>query len=85
MVKYMLVLWSLDTIDWQHASPSTIERRILSRAQGGDIILMHPTTQTVAALPTLIKGLRSDGLQLVTLNQLLSPQWPPAPQASGGN
>ena len=89
MVKCVLVLWSLDTIDWQHPSPSTIRQRILSRVQPGDIILMHPTAETVQVLPEMIAGIRAKGLQLVTLNQLLGTQWPPsgmvanAPSAKG--
>ena len=82
MAKLMLVLWSLDTIDWRHPSPSTIRDRILSRVQPGDIILMHPTAETVQALPEMIAGIRAKGLQLVTLNQLLSTQWPPSGTAA---
>ena len=77
-----LILWSLDTIDWQHPSPSAIRQRILSRVQPGDIILMHPTVETEQALPGMIAGIRAKGLQLVTLNQLLSTQWPPSGTAA---
>lgn len=77
-----LVLWSLDTIDWQHPSPSTIRQRILSRVQPGDIILMHPTVEAEQALPEMIAGIRGKGLRLVTLNQLLGTRWPPSGTAT---
>jgi peptidoglycan/xylan/chitin deacetylase (PgdA/CDA1 family) len=69
-----LVLWSVDTIDWQHPSPGRILDRVLGRLQPGDIVLMHPTATTAAALPALIAGARAKGLRLETLNQLLSPE-----------
>jgi len=33
------------------------------------LILLHPTENTVAALPTLIDGLREKGLMLVTVSE----------------
>jgi peptidoglycan/xylan/chitin deacetylase (PgdA/CDA1 family) len=84
-----LILWSLDTIDWRHPSPSAMRDRIVSRVQPGDIILMHPTAETVQALPEMIAGIRAKGLRLTTLNQLLGTQWPAggtsgtAPRAKG--
>lgn len=69
-----LVLWSLDTIDWRQPTVATIVRRIVPRLHPGDIILMHPTASTVAALPRIIAGIRAAGLQPVTLDQLLSPE-----------
>ncbi len=68
-----LVLWSVDTIDWQNPTPQRIIQRVLSRVGPGDIVLMHPTQSTAEALTALIAGVRAKGLRLVTLNQLLSP------------
>ncbi len=69
-----LVLWSRDTIDWQLPSADTIVRRIVPHLRPGDIILMHPTAPTVAALPRIIAGIRAAGLTPVTLDRLLSPE-----------
>jgi len=69
-----LVLWSLDTIDWKNPSPSSLRARIVGRAKAGDIVLMHPTAPTEAALAAMIQGVRGHGLTLVTLDALLSPK-----------
>jgi peptidoglycan/xylan/chitin deacetylase (PgdA/CDA1 family) len=69
-----LVLWSLDTIDWRPGSTAAgIEARIAARLQPGDIILLHPTAATAQALSAVIAEVRARGLDLVTLDQLLSP------------
>jgi peptidoglycan-N-acetylglucosamine deacetylase len=48
---------------------------VISIAQNGSIILMHDAggdrTSTVQALRTLISQLKSQGYELVTVNQLL--------------
>jgi len=67
-----LVLWSLDTIDWKNPPAAAMRQRIVSRAKAGDIVLMHPTAPTEQALAAMIQGVRAKGLQLVTLDTLLS-------------
>jgi peptidoglycan/xylan/chitin deacetylase (PgdA/CDA1 family) len=71
------VLWDVDTVDWKPTSDGgptadDIVARVLSRARGGSIVLMHlGGYETYAALPRIVAGLRSLGLQPVTLSQLL--------------
>jgi peptidoglycan-N-acetylglucosamine deacetylase len=71
------ILWDVDTIDWKPESDGgptadDIVAKVLSRARGGSIVLMHlGGYETFAALPRIIAGLRSLGLQPVTLTQLL--------------
>ena len=72
MARWVLVLWSLDTIDWKNPPAATLERRIVGRAKAGDIVLMHPTAPTAESLPAMIQGVRAKGLKLVTLNALLA-------------
>ncbi len=78
-----MVLWSLDTIDWKHPTPATMQRRIVGRVKAGDIILMHPTAETAEALSGMIAGIRAKDLQLATLDQLLSPEWRPSGTTAG--
>ncbi|MGI6035929.1 MAG: polysaccharide deacetylase family protein [Limnochordia bacterium] len=68
---YRTILWSLDTRDWQDPSPQEIVSRIVPKAENGCIILMHPKTNTIQALPQLIKGLREKNLQLIPVGELL--------------
>ena len=71
----IMALWSVhgqDTGRGTHAD--RIARGVLAHARGGDIILLHETNpETVAALPSIIEGLRAEGLQPVTLAELLTP------------
>lgn len=70
-VGHYTVLWTLDTIDWQRPAPERILQRVLPRAQAGAIVLMHPTEPTVAALPALVDGLRTQGFQLMPVGELI--------------
>ena len=69
------VLWSIDTQDWTKPGSNAIVNAVVGQAGNGDIVLMHDgggdRSQTVAALPRIIKGLRDHGLQMVTVPQLI--------------
>lgn len=65
------VLWDLDPRDWTDPGPAAIASRVLSKARPGSIILLHVKPQTAKALPLIIKGLRSRGLEPTGLDQLL--------------
>lgn len=68
---YTVVLWSIDTIDWQRPDPEVIVRRVLEKAHNGAIVLMHPTAPTVNALPRILGELKRQGYQLVKVSTLL--------------
>jgi peptidoglycan/xylan/chitin deacetylase (PgdA/CDA1 family) len=80
----LMVLWSVDTNDYAQPGVEAIVQRALAGAHPGAIILMHDAggtrTQTVAALPQIISGLRSRGYTLVTVPRLLMDDPPPAGQ-----
>jgi peptidoglycan/xylan/chitin deacetylase (PgdA/CDA1 family) len=69
------VIWNDEAHDWQLPGASVIVNRILGLARDGAIILLHDgggnRSQTVAALPYIIRGLRSRGFQLVTIAQMM--------------
>jgi peptidoglycan/xylan/chitin deacetylase (PgdA/CDA1 family) len=81
----LMVLWSVDTDDYLQPGVSVIVRRALAGAQPGAIILMHDAggtrTQTIQALPLIIRALRARGFKLVTVPQLLHDDPPPPGQA----
>ncbi|HUH80760.1 MAG TPA: hypothetical protein VLZ06_05480, partial [Solirubrobacteraceae bacterium] len=78
----LMVLWSVDTDDYEQPGVATIVQRALAGAQPGAIILLHDAggtrTQTVEALPLIIRGLHARGLKPVTVPQLLADD-PPVP------
>jgi peptidoglycan/xylan/chitin deacetylase (PgdA/CDA1 family) len=80
----LMVLWSVDTSDYLQPGVPVIVQRALAGAHPGAIILLHDAggdrTQTVAALPTIIRDLRARGFRLVTVPQLLKDDPPPAGQ-----
>jgi peptidoglycan/xylan/chitin deacetylase (PgdA/CDA1 family) len=81
----LMVLWSVDTDDYLQPGVSAIVQRALAGAQPGAIILMHDAggtrTQTIEALPLIIRALRARGFELVTVPQLLHDDPPPPGQA----
>lgn len=81
-----VLIWSADCADWKRPGSDHIARMILGQASPGGIALMHDgggnRSQTVAALPTIIAGLKERGYRLVTIPELLSLRYiaPPKPK-----
>ncbi|HWX86891.1 MAG TPA: polysaccharide deacetylase family protein [Solirubrobacteraceae bacterium] len=77
----LMVLWSVDTADYTLPGTRAIVERALAGARPGAIILMHDAggnrSETIAALPAIVKGLRKRGLHPVTVPQLLMDDPPP--------
>ncbi len=68
-----VIMWTIDTIDWRPSSDAgLIVARVMSKAQPGAIVLMHPTARTAAALPLVIAGLKAEGYNLLTVPALLA-------------
>ncbi|MCY6485384.1 polysaccharide deacetylase family protein [Clostridium aestuarii] len=66
------IYWSIDTIDWQHPTTRVIVNRILRKAQGGDIVLMHISgNHTAEATDIAIRNLKAFGFKFVTVGELL--------------
>jgi peptidoglycan/xylan/chitin deacetylase (PgdA/CDA1 family) len=80
----LMVLWSVDTDDYQQPGVSVIVHNALEGAKSGAIILMHDAggdrAQTIEALPTIIRELRKRSFHLVTVPQLLADDPPTAGQ-----
>jgi probable sporulation protein (polysaccharide deacetylase family) len=71
-LNYKLVMWTIDTIDWKKPGTEYIINKILKNADNGKIVLMHPTADTVIALPTVIENLHNYGYKITTVSELLS-------------
>ncbi len=72
---YALILWSLDTRDWETKDAESIAESVLSRVRPGDIILMHDyighDSRTPEALKLLLPKLLERGYEPVTVSRLL--------------
>lgn len=71
-MDHKLIMWSIDTIDWKKPGVDYIVNKVLDNAGNGKIVLMHPTEDTVRALPTIIENLRQRGFEITTVSKLLS-------------
>ena len=69
--RYVL-LWDVDTNDWQGRTASQITGHVLSRSSRGSIVLMHTKPASAAALPDIIRGLRARGLEPVAIGDLIA-------------
>ncbi len=71
----LMVLWTVETDDWERPGVSVIVHNALAGARPGAIILMHDAggdrSQTVAAVPIIVKALRKRGYTLVSVPQLI--------------
>ncbi|TCN38439.1 peptidoglycan/xylan/chitin deacetylase (PgdA/CDA1 family) [Kribbella orskensis] len=58
-------LWTVDSHDWERPGTSVIVKRVLTGVKDGSIVLMHDgggnRSQTVAALPSILKTLQAKG------------------------
>lgn len=74
-LDYRVILWNIDTRDWDHPTPEAIAEHILSQVKSGDIILMHDyighDSPTPAALRLVIPALLDEGYRFVGVSELL--------------
>ncbi|HNX28511.1 MAG TPA: polysaccharide deacetylase family protein [Syntrophomonadaceae bacterium] len=70
-LNYKLIMWSIDTIDWELPAADTIVKRVTNQLHNDAIILMHPTQPTLEALPELIAQIKSSGYQILTLDKII--------------
>lgn len=78
-MDYTIVNWSVDTLDWRELPPEDIAYNIFSNVHPGAIILMHDggdwegdRTGTIEALRLIIPRLQEQGMEFVTVPELLN-------------
>lgn len=74
-LRYDVILWSIDTLDWAMNSVENIEKMVCEQVRGGDIILMHDYVSggniTCEALQRIIPKLLDEGYEFVTVSELI--------------
>lgn len=69
--KRPLILWSIDTRDWETRNAASVYQSVMSHVKDGDIILMHDAyLSTANASERIIPELKKRGYQLVTVSEL---------------
>lgn len=66
---YKVIMWSKDTIDWRDSNKDLIVKRATKNIFNGDLILFHPKTHTLLALPEILEYYISVGLNMVTVSE----------------
>ena len=67
-----VIMWSRDTIDWRDKDSSLVYGRATNKIGAGDMILMHPTAHTLAALGDILTYYENNHLTPVTVSQIIS-------------
>lgn len=71
LVGTPMIIWSVDTLDWQNKNTGSIVATTMSEIHDGAIILMHDIyPSSVDAVPILIDTLRQNGYEFVTISEL---------------
>ncbi|WP_232835310.1 polysaccharide deacetylase family protein [Actinocorallia populi] len=68
-----VILWSVDTNDWENRDSGVVARRAVKGLRRGSIILMHDIHPTsVDAVPRILEAARRKGLTLASVSDVLA-------------
>ncbi len=72
-IKYPVILWNIDTRDWDSRNKEKIVKKVLGKVKDGDIVLMHDLYESTAeAVEIIVPELINQGYQLVTVSELFA-------------
>ena len=81
VVGLPIVVWDVDTLDWTDPGSAAVAERAAGQSSRGSIVLMHDThSETIAAVPDVVRGLRDRGLTLATVSEQFGGVLPAAGQ-----
>lgn len=67
-----IIMWSVDTRDWENRNASKIVSNIKNNVRDGSIVLMHDLyDSTASATETIVPWLIKNGYQIVTVTELM--------------
>ena len=73
-LDYDIIMWSIDTIDWRDDSyKDIIIKRVIDKIHNSAIVLMHPTEETLKALPEIILYLNNNGYKIGKVSDIIKP------------
>lgn len=66
-----VIMWTHDTIDWRDKNANLIFDRATKNLSAGDLVLMHPTSETAKALPRILKYYYDNGYLETTVSETI--------------
>ena len=73
MINRPIIQWSVDSEDWKSKDAQMIIDKVTSSVYDGSIILLHDIhPETIAAVPEIIRDLKKEDYQFVSLDTLLN-------------
>lgn len=70
-LKYKTIMWTHDTIDWRDKNTELIIKRATKNLSNGDLILMHPTKNTLEALSSILAYAKNNGFEPTTVSNTI--------------
>ncbi len=68
-----VILWSLDTLDWQRPRVDAIVKKAVDKAKPGSVILCHDIhPNTVQAIPLIVQQLSSRGFIFRSVSEMIA-------------
>lgn len=68
---YKTIMWTHDTIDWRDKDTDLIVKRATKNLSNGDLILMHPTKNTLEALSEILAYAKNNGFEPTTVSDTI--------------
>lgn len=68
---YRTIMWTHDTIDWRDKNTDLIFKRATKNLSNGDLVLMHPTKNTLEALGSILAYAQNNGFDVTTVSQTI--------------
>lgn len=70
-LNYWTIMWTHDTIDWRDKDTNLITKRATENLSNGDLILMHPTKNTLEALSGILSYAQNNGFNATTVSNTI--------------
>ena len=71
-LNYKTIMWTHDTIDWRDKDTDLIYKRATKNLSNGDLILMHPTANTLDALSNILAYAKNNGFNSTTVSNVIN-------------
>lgn len=66
------IQWDVDSLDWKDLTEEQIIKKVVPKVKPGSIVLFHNNAKhTAAALPAILKALKDQGYQFVSISDLI--------------